>query len=62
MGEGITSSRKPTGGSRATGPDEARPTRRGNEARQRGTPPSTTKAPGQVPSNNGHWVQHTRKV
>ena len=33
---------------------------RGHEARQRGTLPATTKAHGQVPSNNGHCVPQTR--
>ena len=43
---------KPTSALRATEPDEAQRTTRGHEARQRGTPPATTKADGQVPRNN----------
>ena len=42
-------------------PDRTRsgaPTR-GHEARQRGTPPATTTARGQVPSHNGHRVPRT---
>ena len=35
---------------------------RGNEARQRGTPPATTTARGQVPSHNGHRVRRTREA
>ena len=35
---------------------------RGHEARQRGTPPATTKARGQVPSHNGHRVPRTREA
>ena len=45
-------------------PDRTRrgaPTR-GQEARQRGTPPATTKAHGQVPSNNGRRVPQTRRA
>ena len=41
------------------GPDQARRTTRGREAHQRGTPPATAKAQGQVPSNNGHGVPQT---
>ena len=33
---------------------------RGHEARQRGTPPATTTAHGQVPCNNGRRVPQTR--
>ena len=35
---------------------------RGHEARQRGTPPATTTARGQVPSQNGHRVPRTREA
>ena len=52
MGRGTTASGKPTRATRATGPDEARRTTRGHEARQRGTPPATTSADLQVPGNN----------
>ena len=62
IGKGTTASRKPTGAPRATGPDEARRTTRGHEARQRGTRPATTKAQGQVPSNNGCRVPQTRRA
>ena len=62
LGKGTTASGKPTGAPRATGPDEARRTTRGHEARQRGRPPATTKAHGQVPSNNGRRVPQTRRV
>ena len=34
----------------------------GHEARQRGTPPATTTARGQVPSHNGHRVPRTREA
>ena len=34
----------------------------GHEARQRGTPPATTMAQGQVPSHNGHRVPRTREA
>ena len=54
--KGITSSGKPTGAPRAAGLEESRRTRRGHEGRQRGTPPATTKAHRQMPSNNGHRV------
>ena len=60
MGKGTTASGKPTGAPRATGPDEARRTTRGHEARQRGTPPATTTSEGQVPGNNGRRVPQTR--
>ena len=60
MGKGTTASGKPTGALRATGPDEARRTTRGHEARQRATPPATTTAHGQVPGNNGRRVPQTR--
>ena len=53
MGKGTTASGKPTGAPRATGPDEARRTARGHEARQRGTLPATTTGHGMVPGNNG---------
>ena len=53
MGKGTTASGKPTKAPRATGPHEARHTTRGQEARQRGTPPATTAAHGQMPGNNG---------
>ena len=62
VGKGTTASRKLTGAPRATGPDEARRTTRGHEARQRGTPPATTKAHGQVPGNNGRRVPQTRRA
>ena len=60
MGKGTTTSGKPTGAPRATGPDEARRTTRGQQACQRGTSPATTKTHGQVPSNNGQRVPQTR--
>ena len=60
VGKRTTASGKPTGAPRATGPDETRRTTRGHEARQRGTPPATTKAHGHVPSNNGYRVPQTR--
>ena len=59
VGKGTTASGKPTRAPRATGPDEARRTTRHHEARQRGTPPATTKAHGQVPSSNGRRVPET---
>ena len=62
VGKGTTASEKPTGARRATGLDEARRTTRGHKARQRGTPPATTKAHGQVPSNNGRRVPQTRRA
>ena len=62
VGKGTRASGKPTGAPRATGPDEARRTTRGHEARQRGTPPATTKAHGQVPSSNGRQVPQTRRA
>ena len=62
LGKGTTASGKPTGAPRVTGPDEARRTTRGREARQRGTPPATTKAHGQVPSHNGCRVPQTRRA
>ena len=60
VGKGPTASGKPTRARRATRPDEARRTTRGHQARQRGTPPATSKAQGQVPSNNGHRVPRTQ--
>ena len=60
IGKGTTASGKPTGAPRGTALDEARRTTRGHQARRRGTPPATTKAHGQVPSNNGHRVLQTR--
>ena len=60
VGNGTMASRKPTGAPRGTGPDEEQRTTRGHQARQRGTPLATTKAQGQVPSNNGHRVPQTR--
>ena len=60
--KGTTASGKPTGAPRATGPDEPRRSTRGHEARQRGTPPATTKVHGQVPSNNGRRVPQTRRA
>ena len=62
VGKGTTASGRPTEASRATGPEEARGTARGHEARQRGTPPATTKADGQVPSSNGRRVPQTRRA
>ena len=62
VGKGTTASGKPTGAARATGPDEARRTTRGYEAPQRGTPPATTKAHGQVPSSNSRRVPQTRRA
>ena len=62
VGKGTTATGQTTGAPRATGPDEARRTTRGHEARQRGTVPATAKAQGQVPSNNGHWVPQTREA
>ena len=60
VGKGTTASGKPTGALRATGPDEARRTTRGHQARQSGTPEATTKAHGQVPSNDGNRVPQIR--
>ena len=60
--KGTTASGKRTGVPRATRPDEARRTTRGHEARQRGTPPATTKAHGQVPGKNGRHVPQTRRA
>ena len=60
--KGTMTSGKPTGAPRATGPDEAWRTTRGHEARQRGTPPATTKAHGQVQSHNGRCVPQTRRA
>ena len=51
VGKGTTASGKPTGAPRGTGPDKAQRTTRGHEARQKVTPPATTKAHEQVPSN-----------
>ena len=62
VGKGTTASGKPSGAPRVTGPDQARLTTRDHEARQRGTPPATTKGHGQVPSNNGHQVPQTRRA
>ena len=61
-GKGSTASGRPTAAPRATGPDEARRTTRGHEARQRGTSPATTNAHGQVPGNNGRRVPRTRRA
>ena len=58
-GKVTTASGKPTGARRATGPDEERRTARGHEACKRGTPPATTKAHGQVPSDNGRRLPQT---
>ena len=55
-----TASRKPTGAPTATGPNRARRTNAGPQGTQRGTPPATTKARGQVPSNNCHRGPQTR--
>ena len=60
--KGTTASVRPTAAPRATGPDESRRTTRGHEARQRGTPPATTRAHRQVPSNNGRRVPQTRRA
>ena len=62
VGKGTTASGKPTGAPRATGLEEAQRTTRGQEARQTVTPPATTKAHRQVPSNNGRWLLQTRKA
>ena len=62
VGKGTTASGKPTGAPRATGPDKAWRTTRGHEARQRGTPPATTRALGQVPSSDGRRVLQTRRA
>ena len=62
VGKGTTASGKPIGAPRAIGLDEARRTTRGHEARQRGTPPATTEAQGQVPSHNGPRVPQTRRA
>ena len=59
VGKGPTASGKPTGAPRATRPDKARRTTRGHGARRRGTPPATTKAHGQVPSNSRRRVPQT---
>ena len=60
MGKGTTAMGKPTRAPRATGPDKARRTTRGHEAHQRGTPPATATAHGQVLGNKGHWVLQTQ--
>ena len=62
LGKGTTASDKRAGGPRANGPEEARRTARGHEARQRGTLPATSKAHGQVPGNNGCRVPQTRRA
>ena len=62
VGKGTTASGKPTGATRATGPDGARRTRRGHEARQRGTTQATTKAHRQVPSSDGRRLPQTRRA
>ena len=62
VGKGTGASGKPTGAPRSTGPDEARRTTQGHEARQGGRPPATTKAHGQVPGNNGRQVPQTQKA
>ena len=62
VGKGTTARGKPTGAPRATGPDGARRTTRGHQARQRGGPPPTTKAHGQLASNNGRRVPQTRRA
>ena len=62
VGKGTTASGKPTGAPRATAPDEARPTARCQVARQRITPPATTKAHGNLPSNNGRQVPQTPRA
>ena len=61
VGKGTTLTGKPTGAPRATGPDEARRTTRGHEARERCTPPATMKAHRQVPSSDGCRVPQTRR-
>ena len=60
--KGTTVLGKPTGARRATGPDEARRTTRGHKARQTGTPPATTRAHKQVPSNNGRRSPPPRRA
>ena len=60
LGKDTMASGKTTGEPRATQPDEARRTRQCHEGRRRGTPPATTKAHRQVPSNNGRRVPQTR--
>ena len=60
LGKCTGASEEPTGAPRATRPDEVRPTRQQHEARQRGTPPATTKSHGQERSNNGQRVPQTR--
>ena len=59
-GRGPTARGKQTSARRATRPDEAPRTRRGPEARQRGTPLARIKAHRRVPSNNGHQMPQTR--
>ena len=60
VGKGTLASEKPTGAPTATRPDEARRTTRGQDARQRGTQPTTTTAQDQVPRTNGCRVPQTR--
>ena len=62
VGKGTTATGKLTRAPRATRPDEARRTMRGHEARQRGTPPSRTKAHRQVPSSDDRRVPQTRRA
>ena len=62
MGKAPRRQGKPTGAPRTTGTDEARRVTLGYEARQRGPSPAWSKALGQVPSKNGHRVQHTRQA
>ena len=62
VGKGTRAYGKPTRAPRATRPDKARRTTRGHEARQRGTPPATTRAHRQVPSSNGCRVPQTRRA
>ena len=62
VGKGTTASGKPTLAPRATRLDEAWRTTRGHQARQRGTPPATTKAHGQVPSHKGRQMPQTRRA
>ena len=60
LGKGTTALGKSTRAPRATGLDEARHTTQRHGARQGGTPSATTKAHGQVPSNNGQRVPQPR--
>ena len=59
MGKDTRASIKPTGAARAIARDEVQRTNGGPRGHQTGTPPATTKAHRQVPSNNGHRVPQT---